>query len=142
MIHPQAEIHAEIYIHAASAAVWQKFTQLNAWPTWQPAVQTVAWQGESRWQEGSRFQVTMEQQQLHCVIRMVSPPTVTVWEVLTPAMNAVYSLHCTDQVGGCKVVLRCTYHGVTALLLWLQRGRRRRALQTTLEALKRHFEQL
>ena len=140
MINPRSQISTELYIHAARAAVWQKFTQLHGWPTWQPTVSAVQWDEGDGWQEGAHFQVRTGSQQLRCVIRMVSPETATVWEVLNAAHNAVYSLHCTDQLGGCKVTIRATYHGVAVLLLWLQRGRRQNELQTLLAALKAYFE--
>ena len=123
MIKPQSQISAELYIHVARAAVWHKFTQLHGWPTWQPMVDAVQWDEGDGWQEGSRFQVRSGSRHLQCIIRMVSPETVTVWEVVNPAHSAVYTVHCTDQMGGCKVTMRATYHGVSAVLLWVQRRR-------------------
>lgn len=140
MINPNSQISAELYIHAARAAVWRKFIELDDWPHWQPAVRAVQWDENDGWREGARFQVEKDSQRLRCVIRMVSPESVTVWEVLNPALNAVYTLHCTDQLGGCKVTIRCTYHGVAALLLWIQRGKRLRELQALLAALKAYFD--
>jgi len=142
MFNPRAQISANTYIQAARPAVWEKFTRLHEWPRWQPAVEATQWETGHGWQEGNRFRLTGSGHVDHCVVRMVSPGSVTVWEVDVPARSAVYTLHCTDQLGGCKVTLRCTYHGVAALWLWLQRGSRQRALQATLTALKMHFDQL
>ncbi|MCB0064730.1 MAG: SRPBCC family protein [Caldilineaceae bacterium] len=143
MINPQSQVSAELYIQAARAAVWQKFIRLPEWPDWQPAVQAAQWTDGGTaggWQEGAHFQITQGQQVLHGVIRMVATESVTVWEVMDPALNAVYALHCTDQLGGCKVTLRYTVNGMRVLLFWLQRGRRQRQLSATLEALKAHVE--
>jgi len=141
MIHPNKTIRTELYIHAASVAVWQKFIQLHDWPQWYPAVRTVQWLNGERWQEGSRFAITTPHGQTNrFVIRMVSPESVTVWESLSPTLKAVYSFHCTDQVGGCKVTMSCTFHGFAALTSFLQSGRRRAELRQPLVSLKDYFD--
>ncbi len=140
MIRPQTKIQADLYIHAAKEAVWQKYTQVHDWPTWQPNVSAVAWRQGDRWQEGAQFAVHDGQGGTATyIIRMVVPNSVTVWEAMNPAVSTVYSFHVADQVGGCKVTFSATYHGLGALTLWLQRGHRRRQLQATLEALKAYF---
>jgi hypothetical protein len=141
MIKPTTKIQTDLYIHAAREAVWQKFIRLHEWPAWQPNVSTVQWQQGDSWQEGAHFAVRASQgQAVNYVIRMVAPARVTVWETLNPALNTVYTLHCADQVGGCKVTLSCTVHGFAALATWVQQGRRRHQLHAQLEALKRYFD--
>ncbi len=140
MIRPQTKIQADLYIHAAKEAVWQKYTRLPDWPTWQPHVAAVQWQQGDRWQEGAQFEVRDRQgRRVTYVVRMVVPGSVTVWETLNPAVSSVYSFHVADQVGGCKATFSATYHGLAALTLWLQRGQRRQQLQATLDALKAYF---
>jgi hypothetical protein len=141
MINPQTKVQTDLYIHAARAAVWQKYTRLHDWPAWQPTVQAAQWRQGERWQEGAQFTVRDQNgQTTNYVIRMVAPESVTVWETLNAPLNAVYSLHCSEQVGGCKVTLSCTYHGVAALANLLLSGRRRSQLVRQLHALKQHFE--
>lgn len=145
MINPQIQIEAETQIHAARAAVWHKFIALHEWPHWFPAVKAATWEVGHGWQEGSQFQVRFQagdrQQTWRSIIRMVSTESVTVWEVLEPSERAVYTLHCNDQLGGCKVTIRCRYHGLTALWHWVQRRQRRQTLDEILAALKTHFAQ-
>ncbi len=141
MFNPRMQISANRFIQAARPAVWKKFTRLAEWPRWQPQVDATGWESGEGWQEGHRFRYTHSGHVSHALIRMVSPGAVTVWEVESPAGSAVYTLHCTDQLGGCKVVLRCTYHGVAVLWLWLQRGQRQQELQAILTALKTDFDQ-
>ena len=141
MIHPKRRFSSELYIHEATAAIWQKFIQLDGWPTWQPDVNGVQWLAGMAWQEDAQFAVaTSSGQTTRFVIRMVAPGSVTVWESTSPALNAVYAFHCTDQVGGCKVTMSCTYHGFSALGSWFQTGRYRAQLNQTLVALKAHFD--
>lgn len=140
MIRPRTKVHAELYIHAASAAVWRRFTQLQEWPTWYPDVIATQWREGVGWQEGATFQVQANgERTTQYVIRMVSSESVTVWEAVNPALTVVYSLHCADQVGGCKVTLTATYHGMAALSLWA-RGQRQRRLTAILAALQQTFE--
>lgn len=140
MIRPSRQIKLERYIHAAPAAVWQKFTRLPSWPTWYPGVAAVAWLEGDRWQENHCFVVTTSQGERHrFIIRMVAPDAVTVWESMSASLNVVYSLHCTDQVGGCKVTIRCTYFGMSALRAWVQFGQQEAYLAAILDALKATF---
>ena len=137
MIRPQMQIQAELYIHTARESIWRKFTRLADWPAWQPDVIAIQWRLGNNWQEEAQFEVHYaRQKKSRYIIRMVSPGMVTVWEDMGPAQTAVYMLHCTDQVGGCKVTLSCTYHGVAVALQWLQRSRRQRQLRSILEALQ------
>ncbi|MCB0084108.1 MAG: SRPBCC family protein [Caldilineaceae bacterium] len=141
MIHPRKELKSERYIHAAPAAVWQKFTQLHGWPGWYPEVSSVKWLDGDQWREGAHFALTNSQGETYrFVIRMVAPGSATVWESLSPALNAVFTFHCTDQVGGCKVTMGCTYHGIAALTVWLQYGRHQAQVTRPLDALKAHFD--
>lgn len=141
MIRPKTQRNAELYIHAAPAAIWQRFTRLDGWPAWQPDVHSVQWLEGDKWQEGARFAISsLDGQTTRFVIRMVAPATATVWESLDPALNAVYTFHCTDQLGGCKVTMSCTFHGFSVLTAWLPFSRHQAQLQQVLEALKSHFE--
>jgi len=140
MIRPQKRIQADLYIHAAKEAVWQKFTDVRDWPTWQPAVSAVRWQQGDRWQEEAQFAVRDGQGRVTTyIIRMAVPGSVTVWEAMNIATSTVYTLQTADQVGGCKVTLSATYHGLGALTSFLQYGHRRQQLQATLQALKAYF---
>jgi len=138
MIGPRTTLSAEIHIHAARLTVWEKFTRLREWPQWQPDVTSATWQAAEKWQEGAHFALHQGMQQRHYLIRMVALGNVTVWEATDGA--AVYSLQLSDQLGGCKVVLRCTHHGFGMVGALLQRGRQTAALRQLLAGLKHTIE--
>ncbi len=140
MIWPSTTLNAEIHIHAARLAVWDKFTRLREWPQWRSDVQVITWQNGDRWQEGAHFSMQQGDQRRAYLIRMVSHGNVTVWEEEGGALSPVYSLQLSDQLGGCKVSLRCTYHGFGVLGALLQRARQQQQLRELLEALKRLIE--
>lgn len=140
MIWPSTTLNAEIHIHAARLAVWEKFTRLREWPAWRNGVQAAQWQTGERWQEGARFVLQQDTQRRGYLIRMVSVGNVTVWETTDSATAAVYSLQLNDQLGGCKVSLRCTYHGFGAVGALLQRSRQNQQLYEQLAALKQYIE--
>jgi hypothetical protein len=65
MINPSFQVQDELYIHAASEAVWQKFSRSMDWPRWNSEVLSAAWvQGEA-WQEGSIFKHTPQEPDGH-----------------------------------------------------------------------------
>lgn len=140
MIWPSTTRNAEMHIHAARLAVWEKFTRLRDWPLWRGDVQAAQWQSGERWQEGAHFVIQHELQRRHYLIRMVSVGNVTVWETADGAPATVYSLQLNDQLGGCKATLRCTYHGFGAVGALLGGGRQKQQLRDQLTALKQTIE--
>lgn len=144
MIHPTFQVTAELYIHAARAAVWVRFCRVTEWPRWRADVAKAAWVQGHSWQEGTRFTIvsanhTAEQPQIF-TIRMAVPDDTTVWENSNSSQGAVYSLHLADQVGGCKVILRCTFHGWGSFLKRLSAASEKAHLNTLLTALKEAIE--
>ena len=140
MIWPSTTLNAEIHIHAARLAVWEKFIRLREWPQWRNDVQATQWQSGERWQEGACFVIQQALQHRGYLIRMVSVGNVTVWETTDGATAAVYSLHLSDQLGGCKATLRCTYHGFGAVGALLGRRGQNQQLRDQLAALKQAIE--
>ena len=143
MIHPTFQVKAELYIHAAREAVWAHVTRLRDWPQWRSDVAKTAWVQGQRWQEGAHFAIdpadsTAQPQRF--IIRMVVPADTTVWESTVGSQTVVYSLQLVDQVGGCKVSLRCTFHGWGSLLKRLNSGGESTKLQAFLTALKTAIE--
>ena len=147
MISPKFSIAAEIYIHAARGTVWQKFCQRQEWPRWDAQIGPGRWldnQTPTEWQEGDRFQMqTQSPLGLHletAVVRMVVPDDTLVWESAAAGVNVVHSAHFADELGGCKVRVRNTYHGLAVFLLWLSRGRQQKQLADSLHAFKEYVE--
>lgn len=144
MIHPTFQITEELYIHAARAAVWSRFCRVPDWPRWRADVAKATWVRGQSWQEGAQFTVSAVNnspaQPQTFTIRMAVPDDTTVWENSNPGQGVVYSLHLTDQVGGCKVTLRCTFHGWGSLLKRVTATSEKAHLHTVLAALKEALE--
>ena len=136
-------VTAEVYIHAARAAVWDKFTQLTDWPRWDSSILAARWVSGGAWQENARFELRQQggfgATTTIAVIRMVVPGDTTVWEAETNA-QIVHSAHFRDDLGGCKVQLRDTYHGLAVLTHWPWRGSQQSRLEARLHALKAYIE--
>jgi len=140
MVQPTFQVSAEIYIHAARAAVWDRFRRLTEWPRWRTDVAGAHWLQDQTWAEGAQFAVRPTgmgmTQPVTYIIRMVVPADTTVWENSSGGQGAVYSLHLSDQVGGCKVTLRCTFHGWGSLLKRLTSAGEVAKLRTFLQDLQ------
>lgn len=141
MIHPTFQVSEELYIHAAREAVWDHVTRLRDWPQWRTDVTKATWVQGQRWQEGAQFALYSADggQPQQFIIRMVVPADTTVWES-SSSQGMVYSLHLVDQVGGCKVTLRCTFHGWGSLLKRLNAAGERTGLHAALATLKTAVE--
>jgi hypothetical protein len=139
------QIQSEIYIHAASAAVWAVVSRLDEWPTWHPQVLAAAWSDGAPWAEGSRMRLRLRSPiglpvTNNSVIRMSVPGNTIVFEGSLLGVVAVHSLRFVDDVGGCKVTERETYHGLTSPVMALLRTRQQRAFDTALANLKLKIE--
>lgn len=144
MINPTLTVESDIYIHAARGAVWEKFTDLDTWPRWNPSVLVAQWRSGNRWQEGATFSIQQQsrwgERTRLAVIRMVVPDDTTVWESGGGGQQTVHSAHLTDDLGGCKIRLRETYHGPWVFALYLGRGQQRARLETALREFKAYIE--
>jgi len=139
MIHPTFQVSEEIYIHAAREAVWARWIRIGDWPRWRTDLRQATWGKGEQWQEGATFTlhpVDGSATQQRYLIRMVVPADTTVWENSNGGQESVYTLHLVDQVGGCKVVMRCTFHGWGSLLKRLNTAGEKARLQAILAALK------
>ena len=147
MISPSLTLEAALYIHAARGAVWEKFCQLTDWPRWNPAVRSARWLEpvpQGQWQENARFQVE-EQGRFGvtlsvAIVRMVLLNDTLVWESAAPSLHIVHSAHFTDELGGCKFLVRKTYHGLATLPLFLWHGGQQRQLEQSLRNLQAWVE--
>lgn len=143
MIHPTFQVKEELYIHAAREAVWAHVTRLSHWSQWRSDVAKTAWVQGPRWQEGAQFAIyptISTTQPQHFIIRMVVQADTTVWESSGGGQTVVYSLQLVDQVGGCKVSLRATFHGWGSLLKRLTSVGEAAKMQAFLTALKTDIE--
>ncbi len=139
MIHPTFQVNEEMYIHAAREAVWAHWVRVGDWPRWRTDVSRATWIAGQPWQEGASFVLQPSGAgagEERYLIRMVVPADTTVWETGRGGQEMVYSLRLVDQVGGCKVLLRCTFHGWGSLLKRLNTAGETARLQAMLAALK------
>lgn len=141
MIHPNFQVATDLYIHAARAAVWSRFCWISEWPRWRADIAEAAWVYGHTWQEGAQFTVTSPGARPEVfTIRMAVPDDTTVWESESTGQSMVYSFHLTDQVGGCKVSLRCTFHGWHSLLKRVNTNAEKARLHAVLTELKEMVE--
>ena len=143
MITPTHTIAAEIYIHVARGMAWQKFIQISDWPRWDSSILAAHWLSGELWQEGARFQLRQQNRfgatTTSAVIRMVVPSDMTVWESET-SLPIVQSAHFADNLGGCKVQLRYTGHGLAVFANYLGQGSIQRRLEKNLRTFKQYVE--
>ncbi len=150
MTAPRFSVEATIQIHAATGAVWEKFCPVGEWPRWNPEIVSARWLQGPAWEEGSVLELR------HCsllgrvvttraVVRMAASRDVSgrtvVWESQGAGMVAVHTAQFSDNLGGCRLYARHTYHGWLALLLALLRGRQEAKLRQAMAALKAYVEQ-
>lgn len=67
---------------------------------------------------------------------MVSPKNLVVWEGRLAGLSAVHVFEFTDSLGGCKVLEKETYHGMSASLMSLLKGRQTSSFRLSLHNLK------
>ncbi len=145
MINPSFQVQDELYIHAASDTVWQKFSRLDDWPRWNSEVISADWVQGAHWQEGSIFHIRHKslmgmKTTTPAIVRMCVPATTVVWESNASGITVVNSASFSDEVGGCKLSARHTYHGMPTLALRLLGGRQQKNLENAMRELKEFVE--
>jgi len=140
-----AEIVADEYIHAAPAAVYRRFVDIAAWPSWFPGVASTTWLADATWRENAQFRLRLRNPlgvmgQGVATIRMNVPNSVAVWETAMPGFTVINTARFAEEVGGCKVTLRQNVHGALAWLTPFLRGAQSRALAEGLATLKQAVE--
>ncbi|MBX3015309.1 MAG: SRPBCC family protein [Caldilineaceae bacterium] len=143
MIQPTLQVTATQYIHAARAAIWERFCRLADWPRWRTDVAQATWVQGTTWAEEAQFRLTPTPQgstPSQYMIRMVVVDDTTVWERVGAGPTVVYSLHLDDQVGGTKVTLRSNFYGWHSLLQRVRYQSEAASLRAILDDLKREVE--
>ena len=139
------QIESDIYIHAAAAAVWVVVSRVERWPDWHPQVIGAAWAEGTPWADGARLRLRLRSPlglpvTSTALIRMAVPGSTVVWEGTLLGVVAVHSFRFADEVGGCRVTERESYHGFMSPIMALLRGRQQRAFDTALANLKAQIE--
>lgn len=137
------EIGAEILIQAARNAVWRRFEDVAAWPSWHERIQAAQWRGPA-WTDGAQLQLRVTPLfwavTVHAQIKTVSIPNLVVWESRLPGLTAVHVFDFSDSLGGCLVREKETYHGSFVALASPLLSRQRQAFQRSLHNLKALIE--
>jgi hypothetical protein len=145
--YPESFMHvtAELYIHASSAAVWQKLSLLDQWPRWNSEVLGVRWTEGKPWADGARFAIRHRTflgltTETTATVRMCVPGNAAVWESQGFGLTVVNSVNFKDVVGGAKLTATHTYHGPLVWLIQLSVARQQKLLETAMQALKGFVE--
>jgi hypothetical protein len=116
---------AEIEIAAAPGAVWDVLTAIDRWPTWNPEVKSVTFNGGIK--AGSDFRWKAGPGTITSTIQKVDPPRRIVWTGKTLGIKAIHVYDLEPRNGRTLVRTAESYDGLVARLF-------QRPLQRTLDA--------
>lgn len=119
----------EIEIASEPDAVWDVLTDFAAWPSWNPDVKSMAFEGGLA--EGAEFRWKAGPGTITSTIRRVERPLLIGWTGKTLGMSAVHVYRLERRDGGTLVTTEESFDGPIARLA---RRPLRRMLTTSLEA--------
>jgi uncharacterized protein YndB with AHSA1/START domain len=129
----------EIEVAAAPELVWAVLTEIEHWPSWNPAVESVSIEGS--FEEGSEFRWKAGPGTITSTIRNVDAPRRTAWTGTSFGIKAIHVHTLAPRNDGTLVRTEESYAGLVAN--FLRRPLRRmldRTLQGELEHLKAEAE--
>lgn len=115
---------SEIEIDAGPDVAWDVLTAIGSWPSWNPAVTSVSFEGGI--EEGSEFSWKAGPGTITSTIRDVEPMRRIVWTGTTFGIKAIHVHTLEPRAGGTLVRTEESYDGLVARVL-------RRRLQKTLD---------
>lgn len=118
----------EIEIASEPEAVWDVLTDFVAWPSWNPDVKSMAFEGGLA--EGAEFRWKAGPGTITSTIRRVEPPLLIGWTGKTLGMSAVHVYRLERRDGGTLVTTEESFDGPIARLA---RRPLRRMLAASLE---------
>lgn len=121
--------HAEIDIAASQRMVWSVLADIDAWPTWNPAIRGAELKDELEVGGGFRYVTVFGP--LRCTLRVVDTPRSLAWSsrLLTMSHRQIWTIE--PQRDGCRVETQASLSGVGA---WLFKARLDERLQADLGA--------
>jgi len=125
---------SEIEIAAAPQVAWDVLTAIGRWPSWNPAVTSVSFEGEIG--PGSAFRWKAGPGTIASTIQDVEPLRRIAWTGTSFGIKAIHVHIFEPRDGGTLVTTEESYDGVVARLL---RGRLQKVLDSTLESELRHL---
>jgi Polyketide cyclase / dehydrase and lipid transport len=129
----------EIEVAASPEAAWAVLTAVEGWPSWNPAVKSVSFEGAL--DEGAEFRWRAGPGTIRSTISDIDAPRRIAWTGTSLGIKAIHVHTLDPRNGGTLVRTEESYDGLVARLL---RGRLQRmlddALQSELEHLKTETE--
>jgi hypothetical protein len=119
---------SEIEIAAVPEVAWDVLTAIGRWPSWNPAVTSVSFEGEIG--PGSVFRWKAGPGTITSTVQDVEPLRRIAWTGTSFGIKAIHVHTFEPQNGGTLVTTEESYEGVVARLL---RGRLQRALDGALK---------
>jgi uncharacterized protein YndB with AHSA1/START domain len=106
---------SEIEIAATAETVWDVLTDLERWPSWNPDVKSMAFDGEVA--EGSRFRWKAGPGTITSTIRAVERPRLIGWTGKTLGIDAAHVFRLEARGGSTHVSTEESYEGLVASAL-------------------------
>ncbi|GAB4530472.1 MAG: hypothetical protein OHK0046_51040 [Anaerolineae bacterium] len=129
----------ETIIRAPIRSVWQLVADLERWPTWQPEVQRVVFDGPLT--PGVPFHWNVAGVKVHSLLGMVKPPHKIGWTAVSPGLRAIHIWHFEEHPKGTLAITEESLSGWLARLLRItQPNKLENALMKAMLTLKREAE--
>jgi hypothetical protein len=127
--------HGEIEVDASPEIVWEVFTDINVWPSWNPDVKSAVLQGPLH--AGTQFEWKAGPGTIRSTIQEVEQSRRIAWTGKTFGITAVHVYEFEPQGGGTIVESDESWDG---LLVRLLRGRMTKTLQKSTDSGLRHLK--
>jgi carbon monoxide dehydrogenase subunit G len=126
---------SEIEVAAPPEVAWDVLADLDAWPAWNPDVQSMSIEGPVS--PGARFKWRSGPLKITSTLRSVERPNLIGWTGKAPGIDAVHVWRFEPRDGGTLVRTEESWAG---LLPRLFGGRLRKTLQDSLDAALPHLK--
>jgi hypothetical protein len=126
---------SEIEIAVAPEAAWAVLTAIGEWPSWNPAITSVSFEGEL--DEGSEFRWKAGPGTIRSTIRDLDAPWRIAWTGTSLGIKAIHVHTLERSNGGTLVRTEESYDGLVARLF---RGRLQKTLDGALQSGLQHLK--
>ena len=136
-INPSAPVvgSCEIEIAAAPEVAWDVLTDIDRWPSWNPAVKSVSLEGGI--DEGSKFRWKAGPGTIKSTIRDVEKPWRIAWSGTSFGIKAIHVHTLEPRDGRTLVMTEESYDGLVARLF---HGRLQKTLDNALQSELQHLK--
>jgi uncharacterized protein YndB with AHSA1/START domain len=134
-----ATAEGELQIAAPPDTVWAVITDLPAWPTWNPDVKSMAFEGPL--EPGSMFRWKSGSASLVSTLKSVDAPREIGWTGVTMGIHAVHVFHFEPSDGGTRARSAESFRGfIPSVLKKYSRKVLQRGIDGILRSLKTEAE--